>query len=283
MPHIIELFGKTRVVIKDGKVVEVGRPLSEWCPVFAKVEGVKKITREEAKKNIEARIRDLGMFTDKRRLDLGVFVSFGASEVMMTGLRRGLIDAAVTVCEGAGTVITSNPELVQGMGAQMSGLIQTEPVPTIMKMIEDRGGVVLDREGASLDQEGGLRRAAELGFKRVAVSIVDLKTARNLRILEDELGLEAVLIGVHLTGIPRGEAAEILEVLDIITGCASKNVRELVRPLLQVGTSVPLFALTQRGKELLFERAKEVDSPILISVADLPFLPEDKQPRPLVG
>lgn len=26
MPHIMELMGKTRVVVKDGKVIEVGEP-----------------------------------------------------------------------------------------------------------------------------------------------------------------------------------------------------------------------------------------------------------------
>jgi len=58
-------------------------------------------------------------------------------------------------------------------------------------------------------------------------------------------------------------------------------VRLMIHPLLQAGTSVPMFALTQKGKELIIERAKEIDSPILVSTADLPVLPEHKQPRPL--
>ena len=67
MPHIMELVGKTRVVIKDGKVIEVGQPEVEWCPIFAKVRGIQRITPEEVKKNMEFRIRDFGMFTDKRQ------------------------------------------------------------------------------------------------------------------------------------------------------------------------------------------------------------------------
>ena len=39
MPHIMELMGKTRVIVKDGKVIEVGQPEVEWCPIFAKVVG----------------------------------------------------------------------------------------------------------------------------------------------------------------------------------------------------------------------------------------------------
>ncbi|TAN39574.1 MAG: DUF2099 family protein, partial [Candidatus Methanoperedens sp.] len=44
MPHVMELFGKARVVVKDGKVVEVGEPVAEWCPVFSKTSGVAKLT-----------------------------------------------------------------------------------------------------------------------------------------------------------------------------------------------------------------------------------------------
>ena len=58
-------------------------------------------------------------------------------------------------------------------------------------------------------------------------------------------------------------------------------MRDLAKPLAQVGTAVPLFALTQKGKELVVERAKEIESPILINSMPLPELPENKQPREL--
>jgi hypothetical protein len=45
---------------------------------------------------------------------------------------------------------------------------------------------------------------------------------------------------------------------------------------------VPLFALSQKGKELLLERAKEVTTPILVNTMKLPVLPEEKQPKPLM-
>ncbi|MCZ7356362.1 MAG: DUF2099 family protein [Candidatus Methanoperedens sp.] len=281
MPHIMELFGKTRVVVKNGKVVEVGEPVADWCPVFSKVAGVSKLTPEEAKKNMEYRIRELGMFTPQRRLDYGVFVNFGASEIMMTALRRGIIDSTVTVCDGAGTVVTDNPELVQGMGALMSGLIETEPIREIIAGIEARGGIVLDKEKASIDQMEGFRKACELGYKNIAVSVVRPEDAGKLREMEREYGVELTLIGAHLTGLQTGEARTFIAALDIVTGCASRTVRDIVKPILQVGTSVPMFAITQKGKELLCERAKEVDSPILVNTMKLPVLPEHKQPKPL--
>jgi putative methanogenesis marker protein 8 len=277
----MELFGKTRVVVKDGKVVEVGEPVADWCPIFSKVASVSRLTAKEAKKNMEYRIRELGMFTPKRRFDHGVFVNFGASEIMMTALRRGLLDTTVTVCDGAGTVITSDPDLVQGMGALMSGLIETEPIKEIIEGIELRGGIVLDKKAASIDQTGGLVKASRLGYNKIAVSVVRPEDAAKLRSIEKEHNINLILIGAHLTGLKSQESTDLIEVLDIVTGCASRTVRDLVRPVLQVGTSVPMFAITQKGKELLCERAKEVDSPLLINTMKLPVLPEHKQPRPL--
>jgi hypothetical protein len=49
MSHIMEIMGKTRVVIKDGEVIEVGEPELEWCPLITKLCGVQKITSEEVK------------------------------------------------------------------------------------------------------------------------------------------------------------------------------------------------------------------------------------------
>ena len=94
--------------------------------------------------------------------------------------------------------------------------------------------------------------------------------------------MRILIIGVHLTGITPGDAKRILEVADIATGCASKHIREQVKPLVQVGTAVPLFGLTQWGKELLVERAKDVEMPLLINTMRRPGLPGHKQPRPLV-
>ena len=278
----MELFGKTRVMVKKGKVVEVGEPVAEWCPVFSKTSGVSKLTSHEAKKNMEYRIRELGMFTPQRRFDHGVFVNFGASEILMTALRRGLLDTTVTVCDGAGTVISGNPELVQGMGALMSGLIETEPIPEVIAGIEARGGTVLDKKKARIDQACGLIKACEMGYRRIAVSLVDLQDAIRLRAIEKERGINLILIGAHLTGIKNEEAEALIGAFDIVTGCASRTVRDIVLPVIQMGTSVPMFAMTQKGKELLCERAKEVDSPLLVNTMKLPVLPEHKQPKPLL-
>ena len=282
MPHIMEIMGKTRVVVKDGKVIEVGEAELEWCPLIDKLSGVHKITSEEVKKNVEFKIKEYGMFTAKRHL-LGhdTFVAFGASEIMMSGLRSGFLDTTVTACDGAGTVISNNPELVQGIGGRMSGLVETEPIEDVINGIQKLGGIVLDTKTASIDPVGGVKKAAELGYKKIAVTTADSKTAKNLREIETELGLDLIVIAVHVTGVSKEEAQGLLENSDLVISCASKYIRELAKPIVQVAAAIPLFALTKKGKELVIERERDIESPILITTTELPVVPKHKQPRDL--
>lgn len=283
MPHIMEMMGKARVVVKDGKVIEVGIPEVEWCPLFVKLRRVEKMTPDEIRKNMEARISELGMFTENRRLEFETtVVAFGASEIMMSGLNSGFLETTVTACDGAGTVISNNPALVQGIGGRMSGLVETEPIDAVIKGIGERGGTVLDPSTAIIDPAGGVRKAAELGYRKIAVTIADAETAKKVRKIESELGLDLFVIAVHMTGVSREEAQELLGNSDIVISCASKYIRELAKPLVQVAAAIPLFALTRKGKELVIERAKEIESPILINTTPLPVIPEHKQPRELI-
>lgn len=275
----MEMVGNARVVIENGLVVEVSEPEISWCPLFEKARGMKEITPEKIKENMEFRIQNFGLFTRNRLLDdFEDFVGFGASETMMSGLENGIIDASVSVCDGAGTVITNNPSLVQGMGARMSGLVETSPIPETIQKIKDRNGIVLNEETAVIDSLAGAKKAAELGFKRIAVTTANAETAAEIRKLESVLNVSFIIIGVHTTGLSRTESMIMGENADIITLCASRCLRE-IKPLLQVGTAVPLIALTQSGKELLLERAKYVNSSLLVNTMPLPYLPEQKQPK----
>lgn len=282
--HVLEALGKAHVVVENGRVVEVGEPLIERCPIFLKARGIEKISKEIVKQNIEFRIEDFGMCTGDRAIEMEVFVGFGASEVMMTGLRRGLIDASVSVCEGVGTVITTNPTLTQGIGARISGVLETTLIPKLRDRVEEKGGTLLDRTKAIINQPLGVARAVDMGFERVAVTVATLHDARRCRYLERKTGADVCVIGVHVTGMEKNIARDFVETVDITTGCASRVIREAVehKALAQVGTSVPLFALSQKGKELLLERAKEVTTPILVNTMKLSVLPEERQPKPLI-
>ena len=135
-------------MIRDGKIVEMGVPEVEYCPLFAKVRNIQEITPEAVRENIEFRIRDFGMCTPHRKMRMKDYLSFGVSELLGMAVSKGLLDAAVIVCEGAGTVVISDPELIQGIGGRVSGLVETTPIPEI-----------IDAIGADMNTEAELRQA----------------------------------------------------------------------------------------------------------------------------
>ena len=92
-----------------------------------------------------------------------------------------------------------------------------------------------------------------------------------------------VIFGVHLTGISASDAERICDVADVVTACASAVLRELAgkKALLQAGTAIPIFALTPIGKELMLERAKEVQRTLILSASKMPKRTERK-PQPLI-
>ena len=283
--HVMEMLGRARIVVENGKVVEVGKPMTEYCPIFEKIRGYKRLTQNVVRENLEFRISDFGLFTEDREIEMETFVGFGASEVFQTVLSRGLLDAAVIAGDGIGTTITANPTLVQGIGARISGLVETTPIPKLIKRVEDAGGIVLDPKTARLDMAAGVKKAIELGHKRIGVTVASLPDAQKIRdVAAKHPDVTVAEFGVHTTGMSSEEAREFVEIVDLTTGCASKWVRHYAAergPIVQSGTAIPIYAFTQIGKELLIERAKDIEQPLLLNTQKLPDLPEKKQPRPL--
>jgi len=279
--HIIEAIGRSRIIIRNGRVVEVGEAQITDCPLAKRFAyPIPAITRDAIKTNIEHRIEAFGMCTENREiLDNREFVGFGASELLSFGLRTGLIDAAVLACDGAGTVIVTRPEMAQGIGGRMSGLVKTSPHKSVMDRIEEGGGIVLDREHARIDQLAGVALALAEGYRNIAVTVAVPETAEIIhRIHPDTL-----IFAVHVTGITAKEAEKLVSASDLVTACASKTIREIAGAgaLLQAGISVPIFAMTRKGKLLVIEKIRQSDEPVLVKSTRLPAL-GDNQPSPLV-
>jgi len=279
--HIVEALGRTRIVIRGGTVVEVGQPLIKECPLAKRFnQPVLVICPETVKANIEYRISSFGMCTKDRDVNSEEdFVLFGASEMISLGLRKGLLDCAVVVCDGAGTIIATTPKLVQGTGGRMSGLVKTSPIRKVVERITANGGKVLDPDRATIDQVKGVAMARELGFKKVAVTVTKPGEAEAIR----SQCPDALIFGVHLTGVSRKDAERLVAVCDLVAGCASRWVREVAGKvaLLQAGSSVPVFALTRRSKDLVSEKVKETRHRLLVKVEKLPYT-GDRCPDPLV-
>ena len=63
--HIIEV-AKARVVIKNGKVIEVGKPTVNHCPLRHEFYGGTKETPESIRKSVKLKIDEFGFFTKNR-------------------------------------------------------------------------------------------------------------------------------------------------------------------------------------------------------------------------
>ncbi|ABO36061.1 conserved hypothetical protein [Methanococcus maripaludis C5] len=278
--HIMEVLGNAKVTVKNGKVVDVSDPILSFCPLFAKHRGIKEINKESIQKNVEFRIESFGLFTkDRVVLDDSPFVGFGTSEIFMSALNKGFLDAVVVVSDCAGTVVTNNPKLVQGLCGRISGIVKTTPVKEVIEKIEKAKGIVLSKEDASIDQIKGVKLAIELGYKKIGVSVSNLKDAFEIKKLEKN-DVKIITFGVHTTGIGLSDYDEYLQYIDLISACASKNLLKSKSLYIkaQAGSGVPIFALSNSGKELLFERLKEIDKPILITTNEsLPYFTEPPQ------
>ena len=279
--HIIEAIGRSRIVIRDGVIVEIGEAQISECPLAKRfAHPVPRITKDAVRANIEHRMKAFGMCTPNRDvLDNKEFVGFGATELLGFASKAGLIDAAVLACDGAGTVIVKDPALIQGVGGRMSGLVSTSPISKVIRRIEKNGGIVVDKENASLDQFAGVKWAYDVGYTKVAVTVARPEVAERIR----KAYPDSIIFGVHVTGLSLREAEAMVAVTDLMTSCASRTVREVAgaKALLQAGVSVPIFALTKRGKEIIIEKIRQSDEQVLIKPTKLPNL-DGPQPDPLV-
>jgi len=273
--HIVEAMGKAKVVIKDGKVIEIEDPKIEYCPLFHKHRGIEKIDKESIKKNMEFRIEDFGMCSPSREVFMKDFLSFGVSETLSTLLDENIIDCAIMVCEGCGTVIVTESEMAQGVGGRVSGLVKTSPIPEIMEKIGIKN--ILDPKTAAINQIKGIELAIKQGFKNIAVTIADSKELKVIREIEkSNKDLAIYIFSVHTTGFDSKDAKELFDYCDIITGCASKPIREIGDEIaiMKVGESIPIYAATKKGKEFLERRIEKIGG--------LKPKKDPKLPKPLI-
>ncbi len=246
--------------------------------------GIDTVDENTVRKVVEKAMSIYGLYTSKRIFPKGRVVPFGASEILSVAMRRGIVDCAVIVCDGVGTVVTSNPELVQGIGSAMTGLIATHLDDEILRVVEEMGGIVLDRSKAIIDQIRGVELAASLGFRRIGVTIAGFR-CRNIeaiRRLEDVLDIETYILSVCNTCIDAfPHLAKHLLRADLVWASASRIVREVVgsKALLQLGIAIPVYALTSRGKKLVLTYLESYDRPLAIFHIVPPYRAPDREPR----
>jgi len=278
--HTIQCYG-ARVRVCDGRVEVLSEPRIHQCPLHASLYGLEVIDKEAVKKTVETKMQTHGFCCQHRVFDDTVVVPYGASEVIKTCMETKLLDCAVVVCEGAGTVITSSPSLVQGIGAHLTGIIKTSPIKEIIQHIKTNAGSVLDSTTAKINQAEGVKKAAKMGFKKVAVTVAGFQAEQitQVRLLEKKLGVEATIFSVCNTCTAEKDLRHIANA-DIVTASASKTIREQIGPkaLMQVGITIPVFAITERGKKTLLAHLSRFNDKIVVFRTPLPYLVEQRGP-----
>ena len=256
--HVIEALGKAEVVIENGKITYIGEPVVDYCSIFDNGQHNGDLTKEFIKSNINKRIDEFGMCTPQRSIDVEDTMSFGTSETLKTNMINGNVDCVVGACEGVGTLLIDDAELVQGVGGRVSALISTTPIDEVMDKVGREN--VLNLETAELNPLKGLEMAIERGYKNIAITIIPTEMVKDLRQHPKPEDVNIYIFVAHTTNVSKKEAEMLFDYADVISGCSSINIRETAeeRKPYYAGKKVPLYAVTENGKRLLNERLEYI-------------------------
>lgn len=263
--HVIEALGKVRVVIENGEITEVGPETGmKYCPMFHAMHKVDELNEEFIRKNIKFRIDDFGMCTPERIIEMDDAITVGVSEILKTNIEEGNLDCVVGACDGAGTVVMTHPRVVQGVGARVSGLISTTPIPEVISRLEEKDSIVLDPETAELNQLEGLKIALNNGYKNIAITVIPSTMIEELRNYPVDDDVNVYIFVAHTTAVDKELAESLFENADIVTACASKYVRGYAdeNELYYYGEKVPIFCASEEGRMLLDTRLKKINKPL---------------------
>ncbi|MBU0570552.1 MAG: DUF2099 family protein [Candidatus Omnitrophica bacterium] len=258
--HVLRFYSSYVTVI-NGKAVEATEPVMTYCPLAdhfykgIRDLGDKKKNKWDIIKAVNEKISKFGYFTENRILfDEQIAVPYGASEIIMFAMKKGIIDAGVIVCDGAGTVIVENPALVQGIGARMNGLFYTSPIERTIERLEDAGCKVLSPK-ALIKQIEGVELAAKLGHKTIVVTVnaTTGERLREFRRIENKYNVSVISLVICTTGVTGKRIEEIGKDADIVWSCASEEIREKIgkKAILQLSEKIPVFVLTAKGLDLV--------------------------------
>lgn len=256
--HVIEALGKAEVVIENGKITYIGEPVVDYCSIFDNGQHNGDLTKEFIKSNINKRIDEFGMCTPQRSIDVEDTMSFGTSETLKTNMINGNVDCVVGACDGVGTLLIDDAELVQGVGGRVSALISTTPIDEVMDKVGREN--VLNPETAELNPLKGLEMAIERGYKNIAITIIPTEMVKDLRQHPKPEDVNIYIFVAHTTNVSKKEAEMLFDYADVISGCSSINIRETAeeRKPYYAGKKVPLYAVTENGKRLLNERLEYI-------------------------
>lgn len=274
--HITRMFGSYILLKKmngELKAIKATPIPIKYCPLMIKLlkevggylaetlmnsltSNDEKVQTENMCKLINEVVIKSGYFDTSRPLNsCEANVTFGASETLFSAFANNLIDAAVIVSNNLGTIITTNSSNTQGSVKRMTGLFYTSPSEELVNTAFQEGIVPVFPYTAEIDQLEGVRKAIELGYKNIAVTVAanDNYLLEEIKKLEKD-NIKIYKFGLCSTGISKETAMIMQNNADVIWSCASKYVKELIEPaaIAQVGVKIPVHIMNQQGWEIIY-------------------------------
>jgi hypothetical protein len=107
-------------------------------------------------------------------------------------------------------------------------------------------------ETADVNQVAGLKTAAQLGYKRIGVTInACMDNPAEVSQIAIDCGVEVISLVVCTTSINTNELSLVRKHADLVWGCASTGVRKLgKKAVLQLSIAIPVFVFTKKGLRL---------------------------------
>lgn len=219
------------------------------------------------------------MCTPQRTVKMKDVLSFGISEILKTNVELGLIDCVVGVCDGAGTLLMTDPDIIQGVGGRVSALVSTTPYDEVIEKLGRNN--VINPETAELNPIKGLKKAIERGYKNIAVTILPDEIIEEIANYPTPDDVNVYIFAAHTTNATSEEIEMAFQYCDVITSCASDKVRDYAEKekVYYSGSKVPIFAITEKGKEFLDNRLEKIGKALTNN--NYP-MNKDKHPDPLV-
>ncbi len=275
--HVLKYFSSV-ITVSEGKVINVTAPSLRHCPLachffqeFKKADPTNiRSLCEVIQKAIESKIRNYGFFTKNRSLHFPKrVVPYGASEMLAASLKSRFIETAIAVCDGAGTVIASSPEVIQGIGARMNTLIFTSPIKETQQKLKGMDCHILSENNTWIDQVKGVEKAISLGYKKIGVTVAGFAAEQleQIRNIEKKAGITVVILAVCTSGISSNKIERLRRHADLVWACASTEIREQIgrTALLQISKQIPVYVLTSQGVSFV---ASCFDKPSIIDNLD---------------
>lgn len=234
---------------------EVGGDIAEKILMTLQTEGEKLQTEAMCDLINEVVIKSKYFDTNRPLNSCEANVLFGASETIASAFDNNLVDAAVIVSNNLGTIITTNSNNTQGAVKRMTGLFYTSPSEKLVETAMNENIIPVFPYTAEIDQIAGIKKAIELGYKKIAVSVAakDNYLLKQIKQIEKENNVLIYKFGLCSTGIDEKTAIIMKDNADVIWSCASKQIKNYVEPhaIAQVGIKIPVHIMTSQGWQIV--------------------------------